>query len=125
MSKVFFRVGGEDLTPRINIRTYDVNSEPVYNSWTDGDLRLRRNVTRTRIAGKIEMGYTAEADLLADLALIEANTGEDGSCAAEVYCNNTAALVSSTFYLTTDAEGSWDTVNNRQWLTLTLEIEEV
>lgn len=48
-------VNGVDLTPFIDKETYSVNSEPMYESWQDGNFVEHRIYARTKIKGTFEV----------------------------------------------------------------------
>lgn len=48
-------VNGVDLTPFIDKETYSVNSEPMFESWQDGNFVEHRIYARTKVKGTFEV----------------------------------------------------------------------
>ena len=44
-------INGKDITKHISEKSYKMNSEPIYESWLDGNYKEHRIYTRTRVKG--------------------------------------------------------------------------
>lgn len=55
MNEILASVNGTDITKYIIKDTYKVNSEPVYESWLDGNFREHRIYTRNRVSGSFDV----------------------------------------------------------------------
>lgn len=60
MSEILATVAGTDITKYIIKDTYEVNSEPVYESWTDGNFHEHRIYIRDRVKGKFDVIFFDE-----------------------------------------------------------------
>lgn len=119
----FFKIGTTDLTPWVNIQNYDVNQEPLYESWTDGNWRERRSIVRQRIGGTLKLGFSAAADFAMFMGLLASQRHEpEGYYDVTLYVNNTGQTVTLEAYLDVSGADKWDLVNHRQWQVQTLTI---
>lgn len=124
MNGVFLTIGGTDVSEHLNKAAHDVNTEDVFETWTDANWIDHRTIVRTRTGGTVTAGFASEAEHAAFLALLAAQRQPGGYYAAQVYSNNRGGLVSGEFFIDTNGEGRWDLVNGRQWLTLELTLTE-
>lgn len=122
MPSVFFKIGATDLTPWEDIQNHDVNREDVYETWTDGNWVDHRVVVRTRITGKISLGFAKAADFAAFQALLISARDAEGYYPITVYCANTGTSETVNAYLDTSGADKWDRTNSRQWQVVTVEI---
>ena len=70
MAMIFFQVGLTDLTPAVDVQHYDVNVNDVYTAWTDANWIEHRDKVRTRIEGRIILGYSNAASFAAAVTTI-------------------------------------------------------
>lgn len=132
MSKVFFKLQKQgltdyDLTPWLDIQNYAVNAVPVYNEWMDANYRLHRHYVRDRVGGSFALGFAKKADFDAFLAALSTYQ-TDGVYTVSAYVNANGSadgVASLEVYLTTEGAGKWDVKNGRQWLTVTVTVEEL
>lgn len=122
MPSVFFKIGATDLTPWEDIQNHDVNREDVYETWTDGNWADHRVVVRTRVTGKVSLGFDKAADFAAFQALLSSARDAEGYYPITVYCANTGTLETVNAYLDTSGADKWDLKNSRQWQVVTVEI---
>lgn len=119
---VFFQVGSTDLTPYIDLQNFDVNSEEVYESWTDGNFNEHRVISRTRITGKIKLGFKDLTDFDNFRSLMSSNRNVNGYYSIKVYVNNLNSTETINAFVDNAGTAKWDTVNGHQWLVLTLDV---
>ena len=122
MPSVFFKISTTDLTPWEDVQTHEVNREDVYETWTDGNWVDHRVVVRTRITGKVSLGFDKAADFAAFQTLLSSARDADGYYPITVYCANTGTLETVNAYLDTSGADKWDLKNSRQWQVVTVEI---
>jgi len=88
-------IGSTDITEYIQEKTYDINAQRSYTSWTDSNFREHRDNIYEKISGSFQMvffdGYSVNGvtvDKFADLLdLVEANT-TDGVTTLRLTVNN-------------------------------------
>jgi len=124
MARTFFSIKALDLTTYEDIQNHDVNQTEVYQSWTDGNWKERRVLIRKRIEGSVTLGFSNEESLTDFLYILKNNKQSDGTYNIGVFVNNMHATVTINAFLTISGAGKWDTVNDKQWQTLTVEIME-
>lgn len=57
MSEILASIAGTDITKYIIKDTYDVNTEPVYESWEDANFREHRVYVRDRVIGSFDVVF--------------------------------------------------------------------
>ena len=84
-----------DYTAFLKTNDYNVTSEDVLDTWTDGNRRTRGNVVRTRISGsvKLVMRKSTYETFLSDWA---AAKNADGTYTIGVHVNNATTATETT-----------------------------
>lgn len=121
---VFFKISSTDLTPKVNIQEFKVNSSDVYETWTDGNFITHREIVRTRISGTFDIGFDDRTDLNSFLTLLSNNRNANGYYPIQIYVNNLNTTESINAFVDPEGEAKWDTNNGRQWLVLKLKVVE-
>lgn len=125
MALTLFEINGNDLTDFMDIQNYDVQKEPIYEEWTDGNYVKHRNVVRTRIKGKFKLGFRDSTDVSAFLTVLANNVQPGNYYVADVFTNDDNTLNSNvSVFLSDVAMIKRDLVNARVWHEYTLEVEE-
>lgn len=125
MPSVFFKIGTTDLTPWVDVQSYAVNREDVYEEWEDANWILHRVIARTRYSGSFQLGFSRADEFAAFTALLEAQRDPSGYYAVTAYINNTGETVAFIAFLDVlNEEDKWDRVNGRQWLVVTVTLTE-
>ena len=124
MPTTFFQIGTTDLTEFVDIQTYKINREDVYETWTDGNWMEHRVVARTRISGTLRLGFADAADLAAFLALLAAEKTAGGWYPVTAYVLNTGATAAVDAFVDPEGEAKWDIKNGRQWVVQTLSVRQ-
>lgn len=70
---VLFQIGALDITPFIVLGSYNVSSQPDYNTWKDGNSTVRRAVKRKILKGSFNVLFFNSKDYYDFLAAIESN----------------------------------------------------
>ena len=121
-SIIFFQVGSTDLTQYVDIQNFNVNSAEVYETWTDGNYVEHREISRSRITGKIKLGFKSTTELNDFLTTMSNNRNANGYYTITVHVNNLGSTSTISAFVDQTGAAKWDVHNGRQWLTLTLEI---
>lgn len=110
---MIFKVGTTDFSDNVLPGTYDIATEDVYSSWTDGFLTEHRDVCRTRIKGSFDMFFKTEAEyqnFLAKLASAR-QTNKSYKISLKSNTKNTSAMVDCyawvDFKPKRDTDGCW------------------
>jgi len=87
-----------DYTPFIISKTYKVNEQDVYETWTDANGITHRVIYRRKISGSFEMKFINRQEydnFLSDLASVKT----DGYYPVELYVNNLLTTKSANVFL--------------------------
>lgn len=132
MSMEYFKVGDlatptvwTDLTTYVNKRDFSVNKTEIFEQWEDGDRALHRKLVRTRIQGRLTLGFDSSANMSAFLTLLSGARRPDLAWNVQVWCQNTGTTESCTAFLDVAGTGLFDELNSRQWVTLDVDLTEV
>lgn len=94
-----FAFGGTDYTRLIRVPDYQINRQPVYTSWKDGNNINRRDVSRYQLSGSLTVYFNspdAQEDFLAALNSAMAVTGY---LSCSLYAVNTDAVYDADVYV--------------------------
>lgn len=94
-----FKMGGTDYTSKIKMGTYKVNSQPVYEEWTDGNYLTHRVVTRRRLSGSFTMLFDDPVEYYEFLYKVQDLTGIEGYTTASLYVNNLHTIQDANVYI--------------------------
>ena len=113
---VFFKINSTDLTAAVDIQSYAVNREDVYESWDDGNWTTHRQIARTRYQGTFQIGYASATDFAAWMTLLTTAKSAGGYYPVTAYINNLGTTATFDAFLdVVNEEDRWDPVNSRQW----------
>lgn len=121
---LLLKIGYLDLTPYMDIQGYNMEKQPVYESWTDGNYIDHRNVVRYRHKGKAQIGFSSEVDFAAFQNALTAALRSGSYHPVQAYCTQTGDTDSFDAYIDITSGAKWDWKNSRQWHALTLTITE-
>lgn len=82
---VLFQVGQLDITPFIVLNSYKVSSQPLFETWTDGDCLERRGVKRRKLKGTFNVKFFSANDFSSFLDAVEAARTSGDYITATVY----------------------------------------
>lgn len=112
MADTIFIVGLADYSAHVVAESYNVQSEDMYNSWTDGNGTEHRERYRTRLVGEFTMFFNNITDFNTFNSTVRTNKSLDLSVAVTLRDNLTDELVSTNVFLDYDVERfrkpSWD-----------------
>ena len=107
---ILLKINDVDFTARVNQRTYSVQRVDEYARWVDGNWKQRRDIARTRAAGKFNMTFLTDAQYQAFLAAIAAVKQNGGYCTGvQVWVDNTKQLETIDAFLDFSAKTLWTT----------------
>ena len=118
-------VGGNDITKYIIKDTYNMNAEPVYESWTDGNYHEHRIQIRERVKGSFDIIFFDDDNGAYQdfLALLEANT-RNTILTCGLYVENTSTFGAHYVYYRIKAKQHARTIDNIMVNKMTIELEE-
>lgn len=119
-----FSINGTNVTPDMDIQNYTMNAVDEYTEWLDGNGVKHRDVYRTRVSGSFQLGYTKDTDYAAFQTLLAGAKQADNSYPVSAYVNNTDTTDSLYVFLTTATMIKRDDVNGRQWIQVSVTVEE-
>lgn len=119
---VSFSINTTDLTAFVDIQNYDMQREDVYTSWTDGNWTDHRVIARTRIRGKVKLGFASATDFASFMTLLGTAKNANGYYPVTAYVNNTGTTETFNAFIDVSDSDKWDTVNGRQWQAATLTV---
>lgn len=118
----FLTIGSTDCSQWVDKQTYAINSEDVYETWTDANWVDHRVIVRQRVRGTVKLGFASAVDFASFTALLESARQADGFYSVTAYVSNTGATVTFDAYIDAKDETKWDLANSRQWHVQTLTI---
>lgn len=121
---VLFKLGTTDLTKYLDKQNFKMDVAPVFDKWTDGNGTNHRNVKRTQITGKAQLGFSKAADFSTVMGLLSSELTADGYYSVTAYVNNTGTTETFNAFIDVTAAAKWDWLNSRQWQTLTFVITQ-
>ena len=110
-----FTVGTTDLTKWEKTEDHDVNLYKVYDTWTDGNWVDHRVNARTRVTGKVTLGFSKEADMTSFLSTLSANEDAEGYYPITVWCSNTNSTATVNAFLDIVGDTKWDVTCPRKY----------
>lgn len=126
MPSFFFKIDTTDITPAIDVQSYAVNREDIFEEWEDGNWITHRVIARTRYAGAFQVGFSKAADFADFTALLAAKKTSGGYFPVTAYINNTGATETFNAFLdVANEDDKWDSVNSRQWQVTTVTVTQI
>lgn len=125
MSEMLATVNGIDITKYIIKDTYDVNAEPVYESWTDGNFREHRIQIRDRVKGSFDVIFFDDDNTAYQnfLTLLDSATDIDRLTIGLFVLNKSVFQAFEVYYKITAAQHA-ETSDGRIVNKMSIEIEE-
>ena len=117
-------VYGQDMSEFIDHKNYNVNSEPVYEEWTDANYTLHRDKVRTRVEGSFSIGFTRAADFERFCRLLEMAKNNDETYKIMLYVNDINRIIPVSVFIDAPALRIRDVKNDRSWNTFTVKVKE-
>lgn len=124
MSIIFFKIGNTDFSEAVDRQNYAVDNETVTVPWTDITATEHRDFVRTRLTGRFTLGYSDATAFAAAITAISSAVATNGYASCQVYANNDGTTHTIDCYLTLRGGAKYDFINDRQWLTLDVELIE-
>ena len=104
---VLLKINNVDFTDRVNQRSYNVQKQDEYETWTDGNWITHHETVRTRVSGSIDLTFLTEAQYTAFNAAIAAVKTAGGYCPVQLWINNTKELATINAFLTIQTKHRW------------------
>jgi hypothetical protein len=125
MNEILATLNGTDITKYIIKDTYDVNTEPVFESWQDGNFKEHRVYIRDRVKGSFDViffdddngAYQDFLDLLASVTVNRVTT-------IGLYVLNTSRTELFQVSYTIKAVQHAETTDGRMVNKMTIDLEE-
>lgn len=125
MNEILAIIGGTDITKYIIKDSYDINSEPVYQSWQDGNFREHRIYTRDRIEGDFEVIFFDEDNgAYEDFLELLAGSTSNHLTTMGLFVLNDSSFEALQAYVRITAKQHAETSDGRMVNKMTLKIEE-
>jgi len=125
MSEILATIGETDITKYIIKDSYDINSEPVYQSWQDGNFREHRIYTRDRIEGDFEVIFFDEDNgAYEDFLELLAGSTSNHLTTMGLFVLNDSSFEALQAYVQITAKQHAETSDGRMVNKMTLKIEE-
>ena len=123
MPSVFFKIDSTDLTAYVDIQSYAVNREDVYEEWDDSNWVTHREIARTRYSGTFRLGFSSSAAFSTFTTLLSTAKKAGGYFSVTAYINNLGTTATFDAYLDmVNEEDRWDPINSRQWQVTTVQL---
>lgn len=125
MPSVFFKIDTTDITDYIDVQSYAVNREDVFEEWEDGNWITHRVIARTRYTGSFQAGFASAADFTAFMTLLSTKKNADGYYPVTAYINNTGTTETFNAFLdVANDDDKWDAKHSRQWQVSTVAVTQ-
>ena len=125
MSEILATIGGTNITKYIIKDSYDINSEPVYQSWQDGNFREHRIYTRNKIEGDFEVIFFDEDNgAYEDFLELLAGSTSNHLTTMGLFVLNDSSFEALQAYVQITAKQHAETSDGRMVNKMTLKIEE-
>jgi hypothetical protein len=93
-----------DLTEKITVPSYKVNTRTQFTEWTDGDLILHRDIQRQYLEGSFTLLFIDKDDYISFLDFYNEALTDGGYIQAYVYSNNKHEVVLTNIFMDFDEE---------------------
>ena len=125
MSETLCTINGTDITKYIIKNTYEVNTEPVFESWDDGNFREHRIYIRDRVKGKFDVIFFDDDNGAYQnfLTLLNSATSNRMTLLG-LFVENTASFEALQAYIHIEAQQHAECSDGRTVNKMTLNIEE-
>lgn len=119
-----FKISTTDLTKWEDTSKHSVNRADVFEEWVDGNWVTHRVIARTRVAGKVTLSFSREADYAAFVALLTSARNADGYYPVTVWCSNTNTTETINAFLDVSGDTKFDVTAPIKHNTVTVEITQ-
>lgn len=96
---VLFQIGALDITPFIVLGSYEISSQPDYDTWYDANRTERRAVKRVKLKGSFSVQFFSAKSYQDFLSAIETNKTTGDYLYATVYDNKTRSVKTTNVYV--------------------------
>lgn len=125
MNETLATVNNTDITKYIIKDTYKVNSEPVYESWLDGNFREHRIYTRERVEGSFDVIFFDDDNgAYQDFLTLLDSATTNNLLTIGLFVLDKCSFEALQVYYNITAEQHAETTDGRMVNKMTIEIEE-
>lgn len=125
MNEVWAVIGNTDITKHIIKDSYDVNTEPVFESWTDGNFREHRIYIRDRVKGSFDVFFIGAANgEYQDFLDLLASATDNRLLTIGLYIQNESKFDTYQAYYTIGTVQHAETTDGRMVNKMTINLEE-
>ena len=125
MTEQYAVVGGVDITKYIIKDTYEINSKPIFESWTDGNFHEHRIYSRSRVSGSFDVIFFDEDNgAYQDFLALLASATDNRLLTIGLFVLNESRFDGFQVYYTLKAAQHAETIDGRMVNKMTMEIEE-
>lgn len=114
--------GAGDYSNRVIAGSYNVQTKPLYTSWTDANGTEHRNVIRIVTEGSFDMYFSTLAEYNTFAALIASTKAADETVHCSVLSNTSDTLVEGNFFIefapTRNRKANWEDYMERFTVTI-------
>lgn len=125
MSEILATIGTTNITKYIIKNSYEINSEPVFESWQDGNFREHRIYTRDRIKGEFEViFFDTDNGAYQDFLTLLSGATNNHLTTMGLFVLNTSSFEALQAYVKITSKQHAETTDGRMVNKMTLTIEE-
>lgn len=125
MSEILASIAGTDITKYIIKDTYDVNTEPVYESWEDGNFHEHRIYIRDRLTGSFDVIFFDDDNgAYQNFLTLLASATTNRRLSIGLYVVNDSHFGAYEVYYTIKGQQHAETTDGRMVNKMTFELEE-
>lgn len=125
MNEILATIANTNITKYIIKSTYEVDTEPVYESWQDGNFREHRIYVRDRVKGKFDVIFFDEDNTAyQDFLTLLANGTSNHLTTMGIYVENSSSFEAIQAYVHITSSQHAETDDGRMVNKMTLNIEE-
>ena len=118
------QINGHDYSSCVKVPSWNVNTLPVYEEWTDANYVTHRDILRNRVSGKFTLVFHDEEKYYQYLDDIANGTTPEGYIILTVYSNNTNALSTGNFFLDQSIKNSIPIIGSKDFEGIEVTINE-
>lgn len=125
MNEVLAVVASTDISKYIIKNTYDVNSAPIYESWTDGNFHEHRVYSRDRVTGSFDVIFFDDDNgAYQDFLTLLASATNNRLLTIGLFVVNESRFDAFNVYYTITAAQHAETTDGRMVNKMTINLEE-
>ena len=116
-------INSVDFTSKIVEKSYKMDKKSVYTTWTDGNMKTHRVVSRTQVTGSFTMTFLTATDYTNFESAIAAVKQDGDYLPVTVYVNNTKTTETINAYLDYSTRLVWTYETTRSPEVATIQVK--